>query len=101
MALFGRGDRAASHSSAIRHQQRRLSREADLSTEQARAQAPSWVPCTYGDRWRAQGRGRPPGAGPQAAERLTRRIRGLMERLKQRASFLAAAGGLRAATAAF
>jgi hypothetical protein len=50
--------------------QRRTTREADLSTEQAGAQAPSRFSCPHGDDGRPQGRGRAPRARPQAAQRL-------------------------------
>ena len=55
--------------------QRRTTREADLSTQQTGAQAPSRLPrppCD--DRW-PQGSRRAPGAGPQAFERLSRASR--------------------------
>src|SRR5262245_17387991 len=50
--------------------ERRRPREADLSTEQAGAQAPSRLPCPHGDQGRAQGGGRPAGARTQTAQRL-------------------------------
>ena len=55
--------------------QRRTTREADLSTQQTGAQAPSRLPrppCD--DRW-PQGSRRAPRAGPQASERLNRASR--------------------------
>jgi hypothetical protein len=51
---------------------RRTDREADLSTEQTGAQAPSRLPDPHGDQGRPQGAQRPPVARPQAAERLKR-----------------------------
>src|SRR5688500_18034073 len=52
--------------------QRSTTREADLSTQQTRAQAPSWIPRTSGDpRW-PQGSRCPPCPRPQAPERLNR-----------------------------
>jgi ribonuclease P protein component len=51
---------------------RRLAREADLSTQQAGAQAPPWLSRPLGDgRW-PQGDRRPPRARPQEALRLIR-----------------------------
>src|SRR6266540_3464975 len=55
--------------------QRRRTREADLSTEQAGAQAPSRFPRPHGHQRRAQGGCRPPRARAQTAERLTPRKR--------------------------
>ena len=51
--------------------QRRTTREADLSTEQAGAQAPSRFSCPHGDQRRPQGGCRAPRARTQAAQRLT------------------------------
>jgi hypothetical protein len=45
-------------------------READLSTQQAGAQAPSWISRPYGHHGRPQGGRSPAQAGPQAAQRL-------------------------------
>jgi hypothetical protein len=57
--------------------QRRTTREADLSTQQTGAQAPSRLPCPpCDDRW-PQGPRRPPRPGPQASERLSRASRRL------------------------
>src|SRR5436190_20113378 len=81
-------------------------READLSTQQAGAPAPSWISPPPEDQGRPQGAGCPPSARAQAAQRLTpaptsalgkRRARGrTVQRLRQRADFLAAATGGRA-----
>src|SRR3954462_14593904 len=46
-------------------------READLSTQQAGAQAPSWISPPPEDQGRPQGAGCPAGAWAQAAQRLT------------------------------
>ena len=82
-------------------------READLSTQQAGAQAPSWISPPPEDQRRPQGAGRPASARPQAAQRLTlaqttafARERTL-QRLRQRADFLAAATGGRAPVSGF
>ena len=93
-----------STASAARGGQRRTTREADLSTEQAGAQAPSRFSRPHGDHGRPQGRRRPPRARSQAAQRLTSaasRARRAMERLRQRADFLAAATGAKAADGGF
>ena len=50
--------------------QRRTTREADLSTQQIGAQAPSRFPCPPGDHRRPQSPRRPPRARPEAPERL-------------------------------
>jgi len=50
--------------------ERRTSREADLSTEQARAQAPAWISRPHGHKGGPQGAQRAPRAWSQAAERL-------------------------------
>jgi ribonuclease P protein component len=79
-------------------------READLSTEQACTQAPSRFPHAHGHQRRAQGAFRSAFARAQAAVRLTTaRSRALlsMERLRQRADFLAAASGAKSAATAF
>ena len=55
--------------------QRRTTREADLSTQQTGAQAPSRLPRPPRDRRRPQGSRRAPRAGPQASERLSRASR--------------------------
>jgi ribonuclease P protein component len=103
MAVLGRGGHGAA---PTKHRQDGASsgdqtREADLSTEQAGAQAPSRFPRTYGDHGRSQGGGSAACARPEAAERLTAALAAFMERLKQRADFLAAARGQKAATPAF
>jgi ribonuclease P protein component len=96
-------------------------READLSTEQACAQAPSWLPNPDGYSGRSQGAQRPSCARAQAAQRLTARpllcaphpfgggqvaVRrlwhvGAMERLKRRKDFLAAAAATSVSTPGF
>src|SRR5882757_5749562 len=83
--------------------QRRTTREADLSTQQTGAQAPSRLPRPSRHRRRPQGSRRAPRARPQASERLSRASRGtsLMDRLRQRADFLAVANGARANSSAF
>ena len=55
--------------------QRRTTREADLSTQQTGAQAPSRLPRPPRHRRRPQGSRRAPRAGPQASERLSRASR--------------------------
>ena len=55
--------------------QRRTTREADLSTQQTGAQAPSRLPRPPCDHRRPQGSRRAPRAGPQASERLSRASR--------------------------
>src|ERR1700738_561106 len=50
--------------------QRRTTREADLSTQQIGAQAPSRISRPPCDRWWPQGARRPPRARPEASERL-------------------------------
>jgi hypothetical protein len=88
--------------------QRRTTREADLSTQQTGAQAPSRLSRPSRDRRRPQGSGRPPRAWPQASERLSGRTRDPfpMRRLNHgpveaARGFLAAAKGPRMARAAF
>src|SRR4051794_33562959 len=51
--------------------QRRKTREADLSTQQTGAQAPSRLPCPSGHHRWPQGSRRPPRPRPQAFERLS------------------------------
>ncbi len=96
---------------------REESREADLSTKQAGAQAPSWLPDPDGYSGRSQGAQRPSRARPQAAECVTARPClgpragrprsqaaaqvGAMERLKRRKDFLAAAAGASVSTPGF
>jgi len=53
-----------------RPDKRRTPREADLSTEQAGAQAPSWFPDPDGYQGWPEGAQCPPGARPEAAQRL-------------------------------
>src|SRR5579863_893313 len=80
-----------------------MTREADLPTQQTGAQAPSWLPRPHRhDRW-PQGPCRAPRAWPQASERLSRASRRdlIMDRLRQRADFLAVANGARMSAAAF
>ena len=110
---FGRyGRRAPSHDTVDRRHrivdlrgQRRQTREADLSTEQAGAQAPSRFPRPDGDNRRPQSHRQAARARSQAPQRLTPRRpkpRGVaMERLRQRADFVAAATGTKVPTAAF
>ena len=83
--------------------QRRTTREADLSTQQTGAQAPSRFSRPSGHRRRPQGPRRAPRARPQASERLSRAFPRtfIMDRLRQRADFLAVANGARANSAAF
>jgi ribonuclease P protein component len=80
---------------------RRQTREADLPTEQAGAQAPSRFPRPHGDQGRPQGALEAAREWAEAAQRLTAPNGVSMERLRQRADFLAAAGGAKIATAAF
>ena len=78
-------------------------READLSTQQAGAEAPSWISPPPEDQGRPQGAGRSARAWAQAAKRLTlapttalakERTRGrTLQRLRQRSDFLAVATG--------
>jgi ribonuclease P protein component len=77
----------------------RTPREADFSTEPARAQAPSRLPLADGDQERPEDRRPPPRQGPQAPDRLTGGSFTL-ERLKTRPEFLAAAKGLSAPSGA-
>ena len=81
-----------------------LKREADLSTEQACTQAPSRFPRAHGHQRRTQSAVGAALARTQAALRLTRRTGpriASMERLKQRADFLAAASGSKVPATAF
>jgi ribonuclease P protein component len=114
---IGEGKEGAKEFSLIREE----GREADLSTEQACAQAPSWLPNPNGYPGRPQGAQRPSRARAQAAQRLTARpplyaplpvgegqvaVRrlwhvGAMERLKRRKDFLAAAVGTSVSTPGF
>jgi ribonuclease P protein component len=85
--------------------QRRTAREADVSTEQAGAQAPSRFSCPHGNQRRAQGGCRAPRAWTQAAQRLSSAGGAAcgvaVERLRNRADFVAAAAGSKVPTAAF
>src|ERR671917_1044672 len=54
---------------------RRNIRETDLSTEQAGAQAPSWLPCPHGHHGGPQGRGGAARARTEKAQRLSRGTR--------------------------
>ena len=77
-------------------------READLSTEQARAQAAARLPRPHGNHRRTQGHCRAQVTRPQAAERLIPPDGfTCMERLRQRADFLAAAKAARISAPAF
>jgi ribonuclease P protein component len=80
-----------------------IAREADLPTQQAGAQAPSWISPPPQDQGRPQGACRPASPWAQAAERLTPApaTASTMERLRQRADFLAAATGARAPVSGF
>jgi ribonuclease P protein component len=60
--------------------------KADVSAEQARAEAPARLSRAHGHRRRPQGAGPAPRQGPQAPERL--RTPPKIERLKRRAEFL-------------
>src|SRR5262249_34310962 len=62
--------RPESNAARASKRQRRTSREADLSTEQSGAQAPSRLPRPHGDQGRAQGRCHAPRPRAQAAKRL-------------------------------
>jgi ribonuclease P protein component len=80
-----------------------IAREADLSTQQAGAQAPSWIsPPPENQGW-PQGARRPASPRAQAAERLIPAPTSALtvERLRQRADFLAAATGARAPVSGF
>jgi len=81
-----------------------LNREADLSAEQARTQTPSWLPRAHGHQGRTQGGIGAPRAWAQAAVRLSAAPIAAalgMERLRQRADFLAAAAGNKVTAPAF
>lgn len=73
-----------------------MSDEADLSTEQAGARAPSRVPGADGDAGRPQGSRQPPRQGPGEAERLIP-----YAHLRARKDFVAANAGRRAPTPGF
>src|SRR3954464_7914274 len=80
-----------------------MSREKDVSTEQARSQAPPWIPCAHGDQGWPQGHCRSPRPWPQAPFGVTRQegcpVRhtraGTVGRLTKRPDFVAAASGRR------
>jgi ribonuclease P protein component len=91
-------------------------READLSTEQARAQAAPWLSFAHGDGGRPQGSFGAPGARPQASVRLIilgssmadetvagdlARAGTALARLRRRADFQRASRGRRAHSEAF
>jgi len=78
--------------------ERRKTREADLPTQQAGAQTPPWLPQAHGHDRRPTGAFSASFTRSQAFERLIKRH---MERLRQRADFLAAASGQKAPTAGF
>jgi ribonuclease P protein component len=76
-------------------------READLSTEQARAQAPSRLPQPHGNQGGPQGNCATPFARPQAAECVSPAPRGIsVRRLTKRADYVAAAAGITQAAGA-
>jgi ribonuclease P protein component len=76
--------------------------EADVSTEQAGAQAPPRLSNPHGDHGRPQGAQCPPHPRPEAAQRLIRPVpASAVERLRKRADFLGAAAGPRAPAEAF
>lgn len=72
--------------------------ETNLSTEQARPEAPPRLPRPHGDEGWPQGAERPPREGPQAPVGLTAKR---LPRLKRRAEFKGAAGGVRVHKPAF
>src|SRR6266511_2647982 len=74
MAVFGAtiDQRRDGERSAAPNGKRRQTGEADLSTEQAGAQAPSLFPRAHGDQGWSQGALETARAGPQAAQRLRR-----------------------------
>lgn len=78
-------------------------READLSTQQTGAQAPSRISRPHQDQGWPQGNRRPACARPQTAQRLNqaRTLAFAMERLRQRKDFLAVATGARAPVSGF
>jgi len=82
-----------------------MSDEADLSTEQAGARAPSRVPRAYGDAGRPQGAGQPPRQGSGEAERIAPDAAATEVRvytiLAARKDFVAANAGRRAPTPGF
>ncbi len=81
-----------------------IKREADLSTEQACTQAPSRFPRAHGYQGRTKSIVGPALARTQTPFRLTSATRprfASMERLRQRADFLAAASGIKVSASAF
>ncbi len=74
-------------------------READLSTQQAGTQAASRLSRPHGNQRRPQGHQRAPRARPQAPVRLILAPR--LQRLRQRADFIAAASGAKAHASGF
>lgn len=80
-----------------------IAREADLSTQQAGAQAPSWISPPSENQGRPQSACCPASAWAEAAERLIKAPASALtvERLRQRADFLAAARGARAPVSGF
>jgi ribonuclease P protein component len=107
ISIFGRlkAEALRVDRAARRRHQRRTPREADLSTEQARSQAPPRLPRAHGNYRRPQGALRAPQDRPQAAQRLictaTNPHSLAVERLRQRSDFLAAARAAKVTTAAF
>ena len=90
--------------SRTRRRTENQAREADLPTQQAGAQAPSWLSQPPEDQGGPQGAGCPAAAWAQAAQRLKparRSASSPMQRLRQRADFLAAASGPRAPVSGF
>jgi ribonuclease P protein component len=83
--------------------QRRHSRETDLSAQQIGAQAPAWFSRPHGDQRRPQSAVGAARAGTQAAQCVSRGDPSpfVLERLRRRADFRAAARGMRAAAGAF
>ena len=75
--------------------------EAHLSTEPPGPQTSSWLSRPQGNRWRPQGSGQPPRAGPQEAVGLTalcaqaQEVSGQLRTLTRRSDFLAANRGHR------
>src|SRR5437762_1643831 len=71
MAVSGVGEGTAPATMDRTGDQRRKTREADLSTEQAGTQAPSRLSRAHGDQGRPPGARRTSGPWTQAAQRLT------------------------------
>ena len=74
--------------------------EKNVSTEPPCSQAPTRISRPHGKQGRAQGAGTPPGQGAQAPIGVTGR-RSMVERLRKRRDFLAAAKSKKAAQRAF